>query len=575
MKDILSVLEAKANMQPGGQSIVDRLLAAKNTIAGQALAKTVCKATTEEMIGPKRKHLDFLIQATNEMNVSIPEVADLLIERAQNSSWVVCLKALITIHHLMCYGNERFQAYMASHNHHLQSAVWLDQGGMPGGGDMTSYIRRYATYLNEKRDAYKLMGYDFCKIKRGKDDGVLRTMSTEKLLKTLPILLKQLDAALLFDVTSNELMNPVVNSCFYLLIKDLIRLYATFNDGMINLLEKYFDMNKKQCREGLEIYKKFLDRTDKVSHFLKTAETSGIEHNEIPDLSRAPSSLLEALENHLAQIEGKKVSNQSTVSKHQTEEDVRRFSRDYIINDNNDDAQKILEEEAKALAQFNKKKEATSPPATTTKNSKSDASASFTDDLLSLATPTSSHIAPSIIPTTTTGQVSEIVVPKPNFFDDILQPTSGSNSISTSKSNISNLPVVNKPLQSGDLNSSLNHLLEHLDMKDHSKVGKDHQWSNIENKNQQKIGIGATTTMLNTPGTTWPLNGPFTMNLPTGNLWQAAPMMPSNNPFSLPQGTSSNLNATAFRPSNPFLGQTTFNNNSLNSKQINDPFGSL
>jgi hypothetical protein len=47
-----------------------------------------------------------LVQATNEMNVSIPEVADLLIERAQNSSWVVSLKALITMHHLMCYGNE-------------------------------------------------------------------------------------------------------------------------------------------------------------------------------------------------------------------------------------------------------------------------------------------------------------------------------------------------------------------------------------------------------------------------------------------------------------------------------------
>ena len=44
-------------MQPGGQSLVDRLLAAKNTIAGQALAKVVCKATTEEIMGPKRKHL--------------------------------------------------------------------------------------------------------------------------------------------------------------------------------------------------------------------------------------------------------------------------------------------------------------------------------------------------------------------------------------------------------------------------------------------------------------------------------------------------------------------------------------
>lgn len=39
-------------------------------------------------------------------------------------------------------------------------------------------------------------------------------------------------------------------------------------------LEKYFDMNKKQCREALDIYKKFLDRTDKVSNFLKVAEVS-------------------------------------------------------------------------------------------------------------------------------------------------------------------------------------------------------------------------------------------------------------------------------------------------------------
>lgn len=39
-------------------------------------------------------------------------------------------------------------------------------------------------------------------------------------------------------------------------------------------LEKYFDLNKKQCREGLDIYKKFLERTDKVSQFLKIAEVS-------------------------------------------------------------------------------------------------------------------------------------------------------------------------------------------------------------------------------------------------------------------------------------------------------------
>lgn len=41
-----------------GQTINDRLLAAKHSLAGQGLAKSVCKATTEEMIGPKKKHLD-------------------------------------------------------------------------------------------------------------------------------------------------------------------------------------------------------------------------------------------------------------------------------------------------------------------------------------------------------------------------------------------------------------------------------------------------------------------------------------------------------------------------------------
>ena len=41
-----------------GQTINDRLLAARHSLAGQGLAKAVCKATTEEMIGPKKKHLD-------------------------------------------------------------------------------------------------------------------------------------------------------------------------------------------------------------------------------------------------------------------------------------------------------------------------------------------------------------------------------------------------------------------------------------------------------------------------------------------------------------------------------------
>ena len=41
-----------------GQTLNDRILAARHSIAGQGLAKAVCKATTEELIRPKKKHLD-------------------------------------------------------------------------------------------------------------------------------------------------------------------------------------------------------------------------------------------------------------------------------------------------------------------------------------------------------------------------------------------------------------------------------------------------------------------------------------------------------------------------------------
>ena len=36
--------------------------------------------------------------------------------------------------------------------------------------------------------------------------------------------------------------------------------------------EKYFDMKKNQCKDALDIYKKFLYRMTKLSEFLKVAE---------------------------------------------------------------------------------------------------------------------------------------------------------------------------------------------------------------------------------------------------------------------------------------------------------------
>uniref|UniRef100_A0A2K6KFU1 Phosphatidylinositol-binding clathrin assembly protein n=1 Tax=Rhinopithecus bieti TaxID=61621 RepID=A0A2K6KFU1_RHIBE len=296
-----------------GQSLTDRITAAQHSVTGSAVSKTVCKATTHEIMGPKKKHLDYLIQCTNEMNVNIPQLADSLFERTTNSSWVVVFKSLITTHHLMVYGNERFIQYLASRNTLFNLSNFLDKSGLQGKDN-------FFIIENQKNDTHMMItldkfsyqtkvAFDFTKA-----DGVMRTMNTEKLLKTVPIIQNQMDALLDFNVNSNELTNGVINAAFMLLFKDAIRLFAAYNEGIINLLGKYcYSLN--QCKEGLDIYKKFLTRMTRISEFLKVAEQVGIDRGDIPDLSQAPSSLLDALEQHLASLEGKKIKDSTAASR--------------------------------------------------------------------------------------------------------------------------------------------------------------------------------------------------------------------------------------------------------------------
>uniref|UniRef100_A0A1A7WZK4 Clathrin coat assembly protein AP180 n=1 Tax=Iconisemion striatum TaxID=60296 RepID=A0A1A7WZK4_9TELE len=284
-----------------GQTLTDRIAAAQYQLTGSDMARAVCKATTHEVMAPKKKHLEYLVSATNTTNVNIPQMADTLFERSTNASWVVVFKALVTTHHICVHGNERFIQYLASRTSLFNLSNFIDKTGSHG-YDMSTFIRRYARYENEKAFAYRQMAFDFTRVKKGAE-GVMRTMTTEKLLKGMPVLQTQIDTLLEFDVHPKELNNGIINAAFLLLFKDLVKLFASYNDGIINLLEKFFKMKKSDCKEALEIYKRFLTRVTKIGEFMKLAETVGVDKNDIPDINYAPSSILESLETHMNGLE--------------------------------------------------------------------------------------------------------------------------------------------------------------------------------------------------------------------------------------------------------------------------------
>ncbi|KAJ4929422.1 hypothetical protein JOQ06_005030, partial [Pogonophryne albipinna] len=322
-----------------GQTLTDRIAAAQYQLTGSDMARAVCKATTHEVMAPKKKHLEYLVSATNTTNVNIPQMADTLFERATNASWVVVFKALVTSHHMCVHGNERFIQYLASRTSLFNLSNFIDKTGSHG-YDMSTFIRRYGRYLNEKAFAYRQMAFDFTRVKKGAE-GVMRTMTTEKLLKGMPVLQTQIDTLLEFDIHPKELNNGIINGAFLLLFKDLVKLFASYNDGVINLLEKYFKMKKSDCKEALEIYKRFLTRVTKIGEFMKMAETVGVEKNDIPDINYclhpgvvvdladsddedcpftpledpAPSSILESLETHMNGLEDVKGGKKGSPTK--------------------------------------------------------------------------------------------------------------------------------------------------------------------------------------------------------------------------------------------------------------------
>uniref|UniRef100_A0A183CF99 ENTH domain-containing protein n=1 Tax=Globodera pallida TaxID=36090 RepID=A0A183CF99_GLOPA len=357
MQTLEKIAHATMPFTSGGQTITDRFNAAKHSLAGSQLGKTICKATTEELMAPKKKHLDYLLHCTNEPNVSIPSMANLLIERTQNPNWVVVYKALITIHNMMCYGNERFSQYLASCNTTFNLVNFVDKsnlqnGAIAAGYDMSTHVRRYGKYVSEKIHTYRLCAFDFCKVKRGRDDGMLRTLHTDKLLKTMPILQAQIDALLDFQAIFCAIIRRCLGCCSG-------EQFGAEQRRDQLLLHFALSRSDPTCREALDQYKAFLARLDRVSAFLAIAESVGIDRGEVPDLTRAPASLLEALESHLFAMEGGRgpVSSAQAQSVQQmVSQQIHSVCQEQLFQPNYsvDDMakQRYLEEEKERLRQF-------------------------------------------------------------------------------------------------------------------------------------------------------------------------------------------------------------------------------
>ena len=165
---------------------------------------------------------------------------------------------------------------------------------------------KYAKYLHTRVKQYESTGIDYVRDERannstGQDGGRLRTLTIEKgLLRECESVQRQIDALLKNNFMENEINNDIVLTAFRMLVNDLLALFQELNEGVINILEHYFETSKVDAERALRIYKKFVDQTKYVIDYLRVAKHLEYATKlHVPTIKHAPTALTSSLEVYL------------------------------------------------------------------------------------------------------------------------------------------------------------------------------------------------------------------------------------------------------------------------------------
>ncbi|TQW00210.1 ENTH domain-containing protein [Cordyceps javanica] len=254
--------------------------------------KSVKGATKIKNAPPKAKYIEHLLIATHSGEAGVGEVFRAMHYRLRDSTWTVVLKGLLTSHLMIREGAQEVTlAYLSKHRNMLAISSFTDaqtQG---------RNIRRYANYLNERARAYRDTKIDW--VRSG--EGRLERLSVDKgLLRETESVLHQLAALLKCDVLDSEGETDITISIFKLLVLDLLALFQCLNQGLINILGRFFEMSRTDAERAMEIYRSFSKYTDYVVQYLSVARQyeyrTGVQ---VPKLTHAPVNLGRQLEEYL------------------------------------------------------------------------------------------------------------------------------------------------------------------------------------------------------------------------------------------------------------------------------------
>ena len=247
--------------------------------------------------------------AEGERSDSFRTVMRALARRLQDSAWTIVYKSLILIHIMIREGDgNTCIKYLSTHIDILD--IKIGKGGkfIANGGDLNQ-VYTYAHYIAIRAKEFANTGHDFIKDSKkpfgswssNDKSSILRELTVEKgLLRTTESVQKQVDALLNCRFRESEVNNDLVVLSFRMLTTDLIALYQCLNEGILNILEHFFDLSKTDADRAFDIYEHFTKETKKVIEFLRVAKhLESVTKLRVPTIKHAQTSLTDSLREYL------------------------------------------------------------------------------------------------------------------------------------------------------------------------------------------------------------------------------------------------------------------------------------
>ncbi|MFS7993003.1 putative ANTH domain, ENTH domain, phosphoinositide-binding clathrin adaptor, domain 2 [Helianthus anomalus] len=272
----------------------------------------IVKATNHVECPPKERHIRKILAYTSAIRprADVQYCLHALARRlAKTRNWTVALKTLIVIHRTLREGDPTFREELLNFQQRgrvLQLANFKDDSS-PVAWDCSAWVRTYGLFLEERLECFRILKYDIeaeriprpAQGEENKGYSRTRDLESEELLEQLPSL-QQLLYRLMGCRASAAVGNYLIQYALALVLKESFKIYCAVNDGIINLIDKFFEMPRHEAIKALDIYKRAGQQAANLSDFYDVCKRLELARNfQFPVLREPPQSFLATMEEYI------------------------------------------------------------------------------------------------------------------------------------------------------------------------------------------------------------------------------------------------------------------------------------